>query len=67
MHPSPLKKVTLMFESQTDLQKFEILIDFEHLEVNLTKLTITMQWDDAKIELAINAFNAAIFEVEDGS
>ena len=61
MFHSPLKKVTLKFESQTDLQKFEILIDFEHLEVNLTKLTITMQWDDAKIELAINAFNATIF------
>ena len=59
-----MKQVTLMFENQADLQRFEMLIDFNHKEINLRKLTITMEWDEAKIELAINAFNATMFEVK---
>ena len=54
-----------MFENESDLKRFEMLIDFNHSDVNLRKLTITIEWDEAKIELAINAFNATIFEVEE--
>lgn len=60
-----MKKVTLMFENESDLKRFEMLIDFNHSDVNLRKLTITIEWNEAKIELAINAFNATIFEVEE--
>ena len=54
-----------MFENESDLQKFEMLIDFNHTEINLRKLTICIEWDEAKVELAINAFNATIFEITD--
>jgi hypothetical protein len=57
-----MKKVTLMFENKTDLQRFEILIDFNHTDINLRKLTVCIEWDE---ELALNAFNATIFEVSD--
>jgi hypothetical protein len=60
-----MKKVTLMFENKTDLQRFEILIDFNHTDINLRKLTVCIEWDEAKMELALNAFNATIFEVSD--
>ena len=59
-----MKKATLMFETKEDLHRFERLIDFSQAEVNLRRLTIAIEWDEAKIELGISAFNATIFEVD---
>jgi hypothetical protein len=54
-----------MFETGEDLPRFERLIDFSQAaEVNLRRLTIAIEWDEAKIELGINAFNATIFKVD---
>ena len=53
-----------MFETEEDLRRFEKLIDFSQAEVNLRRLTIAIEWDEAKIELGINAFNATIFKVD---
>jgi len=59
-----IKKATLMFETEEDLRRFEKLIDFSQAEVNLRRLTIAIEWDEAKIELGIIAFNATIFKVD---
>jgi hypothetical protein len=59
-----MKKATLMFETTEDLHRFERLIDSKQTDVNLRRLTITIEWDEAKIELGINAFNATVFELD---
>jgi hypothetical protein len=61
---SSTKKATLMFETEGDLHRFERLIDVNDAKINIRRLTITMRWNEAKIELGINAFNATIFEVD---
>jgi hypothetical protein len=59
-----MKKATLMFETKEDLHRFERLIDSNQTEVNLRRLTITIEWNEAKIELGISAFNATVFELD---
>ena len=59
-----MKKATLMFDTEEKLRRFESLIDFSEAEVNLRRLTIAIEWDEAKIEFGITAFNATIFKVD---
>jgi hypothetical protein len=59
-----MKKATLMFETKEDLHRFERLINSNQTEVNLRRLTITIEWNEAKIELGISAFNATVFELD---
>ena len=57
-----MKTTTLMFHTFTDLWEFKQMTNTNNFKVNSVQLTITAEFNEAQIELAVSTFGAVVVE-----
>ncbi|MGN6166465.1 MAG: hypothetical protein ACTHOF_18185 [Flavisolibacter sp.] len=57
-----MKTITLMFRSVNDLWEFKQMTNTTNFKINSVQITITAEFNQAQIELAISTFQAVVVE-----
>lgn len=57
-----MKTVTILFHSFNDLWEFKQMTNTNNFKINSVQLTITAEFNEAQIELAISTFEAIVIE-----
>jgi hypothetical protein len=57
-----MKTITLMFRSINDLWEFKQMTNTSNFKINSVQVTITAEFNQAQIELAISTFSAVVVE-----
>jgi hypothetical protein len=57
-----MKTITLMFRSINDLWEFKQMTNTTNFKINSVQVTITAEFNQAQIELAISTFYAVVVE-----
>ena len=59
-----MNRVTLLFNDERDLKRFNTILDSPYIEMNPRELTISCECSQEDIDLAIKAFGAKVIEIE---
>lgn len=57
-----MKTITLMFRSINDLWEFKQMTNTANFKINSVQITITAEFNQAQVELAISTFYAVVVE-----
>jgi len=57
-----MKTITLLFTSFTNLWEFKQMTNTTNCKINSVQLTITAEFNQAQIELAVSKFEAVVIE-----
>ena len=57
-----MKTVTLRFPSFTVLWEFKLTTNTNNFKINTLQLTLTAEFNDAQIQLAVSGFDANVVE-----
>jgi hypothetical protein len=60
--PVSMKTITLMFRSFNDLWEFKQMTNTNNFKINSVQLTLTAEFNEAQIDLAISTFKAVVIE-----